>query len=225
MREGETNGSPFFCIIEQIKRNIMALIRPFRPLPNIKKMTFNQDFVDYLWYHNVFSEEEMEDINDLWEDDLSKDAEVNNASKVSKKGELRKSEVIFIKPGESDWVYDRLAQASLQANQSRFKFDVRGFQTELQLAKYRNEGFFDWHMDFGPGDISDRKLSITVQLSDPDEYEGGELQFMVNQNIITAPREKGTAIIFPSFALHRVTPVTRGERVSIVGWISGPPYK
>jgi PKHD-type hydroxylase len=80
-------------------------------------------------------------------------------------------------------------------------------------------------MDFGSGDISNRKLSITVQLSDPSEYEGGELQFMINQHIITAPKEKGTAIIFPSFALHRVTPVTKGARKSIVGWIGGPPYK
>jgi PKHD-type hydroxylase len=80
-------------------------------------------------------------------------------------------------------------------------------------------------MDFGTGELSNRKLSITVQLSDPDEYEGGELQFMVNQNIFTAPKDKGTAIIFPSFALHRVTPITKGSRKSIVGWISGAPYR
>ena len=64
-----------------------------------------------------------------------------------------------------------------------------------------------------------------MQLSSPDEYEGGEMQFMINQNIITAPKEKGTAIIFPSFALHRVTKVTSGSRKSIVGWIAGPPYR
>ncbi|MCK6649860.1 MAG: 2OG-Fe(II) oxygenase, partial [Bacteroidia bacterium] len=70
-----------------------------------------------------------------------------------------------------------------------------------------------------------RKLSISVQLSDAVEYEGGELQFMINQNIVTAPKEKGTAIIFPSFALHRVLPVTKGNRMSIVGWIAGPAYR
>ena len=73
--------------------------------------------------------------------------------------------------------------------------------------------------------ISNRKLSITVQLSDSLEYEGGELQFMINQHIMTAPKEKGTAIICPSFALHHVTPVTKGSRKFIVGWIRGPPYK
>jgi PKHD-type hydroxylase len=147
------------------------------------------------------------------------------AGKDHSRDDLRKSQVMWIRPGENDWIYEKLAQACIQTNASKYKFEILGFQTELQLANYEGNGFFEWHMDFGAGDISNRKLSITVQLSDPSEYEGGELQFMINQNIITAPKEKGTAIIFPSFALHRVTPVTKGSRKSIVGWIAGPPYK
>jgi PKHD-type hydroxylase len=203
----------------------MAIIKPFRFLPSIKRKDYNPDFADYTWFNNFFSEEEVEKIRSLWSEDLAKNAAVNNAGKEEMRDELRKSQIMFIKPGINDWIYDRLSQACIQTNTNRYKFDITGFQTELQLANYSNTDFFDWHMDFGAGDISNRKLSITVQLSDSNEYEGGDLQFMINQNIVNAPREKGTAIIFPSFALHRVTPVTKGSRKSIVGWIAGPPYK
>lgn len=203
-----------------------TIIKPFRFLPTIKKADYNYEFADYTWFNNFFNEKEVEQIRSLWSDELTVPAEVNKAGEAIARKELRKSELMWIKPGtENDWIYDRLGQACLQTNANRYKFDILGFQTELQLANYEGQGFFDWHMDFGAGDISNRKLSITVQLSSPDEYEGGELQFMINQNIITAPKEKGTAIIFPSFCLHRVTPVTSGSRKSIVGWIAGPPYK
>lgn len=203
----------------------MPVVRPFRFLPAIKKQEYNYDFADYAWFKNFFTSEQMDNIRGLWNEERVIDARVNQAGEDKDKDDLRKSRIIFIKPGEVDWVYDKLAQACIQLNSKRYKFDITGFQTELQLAKYEDGGFFDWHMDFGSGDISNRKLSITVQLSDPDEYEGGQLQFMINQRVVDAPREKGTAVIFPSFALHRVTPVTRGCRMSIVGWIAGPPYR
>lgn len=203
----------------------MAIIKPFRFLPSIKRKDINPDFADYAWFRNFFNEQEVEQIRALWSDELAKNAEVNNAGKEETRDDLRKSQIMFIKPGVNDWIYDRLSQACIQINTNRYKFEIVGFQTELQLANYSNGHFFEWHMDFGAGDISNRKLSISVQLSDSDEYEGGDLQFMINQNIVSAPREKGTAIIFPSFALHRVTHVTKGSRKSIVGWIAGPPYR
>jgi PKHD-type hydroxylase len=204
----------------------MPVIKPFRALPPIKRhREYNYEFADYVWYKGLFSTDEVAAIRSLWNDEHFQEAAVNMAGTELSRDELRKSKIMFIKPGANDWIYDRLAQASIQANTNRYKFDVLGFQTELQLANYSNNDFFEWHMDFGAGDISNRKLSISVQLSDEEEYEGGELQFMINQNIITAPKEKGTAIIFPSFALHRVLPVTKGNRMSIVGWIAGPPYK
>ena len=203
----------------------MPVVKPFRFIPTIKKQEFNYEFADYSWFKNFFNEKEVEQIRSLWNPDTAKEAEVNLAGKAYTRDELRKSQVMWIKPGANDWIYNKLGEACQQVNLNRFKFDITGFQTELQLASYEGEGFFEWHMDFGAGDISNRKLSITVQISSPDEYEGGELQFMINQNIVTAPKEKGTAIIFPSFALHRVTKVTSGCRKSIVGWIAGPPYK
>jgi PKHD-type hydroxylase len=203
----------------------MAIIRPFRSLPPIVRKEYNYDFVDYMWYKGLFNPEEVEKIRALWKPELAADAKVNSGDKDLAKDKLRQSEIMFISPSGNEWIYDKLSAACIQANTGRFKFDITGFQTQLQLASYGQRNFFDWHMDFGTGDLSNRKLSITVQLSDPDEYEGGELQFMINQDIFTATKEKGTAIIFPSFALHRVTPITKGCRKSIVGWISGPPYR
>ncbi|MEZ4934586.1 MAG: hypothetical protein R2788_20975 [Saprospiraceae bacterium] len=57
-------------------------------------------------------------------------------------------------------------------------------------------------------------MSITVQLSDENSYEGGDLQFMINQNVVTAPRKQGICGRFPSFIMHRVTPITKGKRRS-----------
>lgn len=203
----------------------MPVIRPFRSLPPIARKEFNPDFVDYMWYKELFSIEEVEQIRALWNPDLATEAKVRAGDKDLEKDKLRKSDIMFIRPAGNEWIYDKLSMACIQANTSRFKFDITGFQTELQLASYGPRHFFDWHMDFGTGALSNRKLSITVQLSDPDEYEGGELQFMINQEIYTATKEKGTAILFPSFALHRVTPITKGCRKSIVGWIAGAPYR
>ena len=126
---------------------------------------------------------------------------------------------------ENNWIYQKFAQLAISCNNERYWFDLLGFHQELQLTQYIQGDFFDWHLDFGAGEISARKLSMTVQLTDPETYEGGDLQFMINKEVINAPKEKGTIIIFPSFIMHRVTPITRGMRQSIVGWVSGPPYR
>lgn len=204
----------------------MPFVKPFKFNPSVKRKDLNFEFADYTWFTKLFNEKEVDAIRALWDAEFVRSAEVNKAGNEMTRDDLRKSKVMFIKADAvNDWIYERLGQACLQTNLNRFKFDINGFQTELQLATYDSTDFFDWHMDFGAGDISNRKLSITVQLSDPSEYEGGELQFMINQNIVDAPKEKGTAIVFPSFALHRVKPIISGSRKSIVGWIGGAPYR
>jgi PKHD-type hydroxylase len=73
--------------------------------------------------------------------------------------------------------------------------------------------------------MANRKISVVVQLSDPSDYTGGELNLNGGNGIITAPKEKNTVIIFPSFVLHRVTPVLTGIRKSLVTWVAGPPLR
>lgn len=203
----------------------MAIYKPFRQAQQIKRKDYNPDIVDYVWLTNYFKEDEVARVRNLWDEALAGNAKVNNTASVLERDDLRKSKIMFIEGGANDWIYDKLAVACIQVNTNRYKFDITGFQTALQLANYGPEDFFEWHMDFGSGNISNRKLSISVQLSDPEEYEGGDLQFMLNQKVVSAPKTKGTAIIFPSYAMHRVLPVTSGSRKSIVGWIGGAPYR
>jgi len=204
----------------------MAILKPFRQVQNIKRKPLNYDLVDNVALPGYFTDEEVERIKSLWDNDKIIEAKVSKAGEPTALDELRKSRIMFINTEkENEWIYNKLAQACLELNTMRFKFDISGFQTELQLAKYGPEDFFEWHMDYGPGEASSRKLSITVQLSDPEEYEGGDLQFLINQNALSASKKKGTAIIFPSYAVHRVLPVTSGTRQSVVGWIGGTPYR
>ncbi|MFK7932380.1 MAG: 2OG-Fe(II) oxygenase, partial [Saprospiraceae bacterium] len=195
-------------------------------IPPIYPFDFPQlvNFAEFIYYEGLFLPHEIERVNDYWQAEQKIDAPLSG--EASSKEELRKSSVIFLPPDEkSQWIYDKLGMVGLQCNNQRYFFNINGFYQELQLAEYGEGDFFNWHLDFGAGEISHRKLSISVQLTDESEYEGGDLQFMVNQNIVTAPKKKGTVIIFPSFILHRVTPITKGKRKSIVGWISGPPYR
>ena len=187
-------------------------------------LPLNNNFVEFIYFESMFLPHEVTKIRTFWDENQTIKATVTGENEY--KDELRKSSVMFIdNVPENNWIYRRLSDLAIHCNNERFNFDLLGFHQELQIAKYVEGDFFDWHLDFGPGESSIRKLSMTIQLSDPTEYEGGDLQFMINQNIVTASREKGTIVVFPSFILHRVTPITKGERQSIVGWVSGPPYR
>lgn len=104
--------------------------------------------------------------------------------------------------------------------------DLWGFAEPLQYGVYETGGHYTWHMDHGPGGKPRpvRKLSFTLQLSDPAEYEGGELEILGDQRT-AMPRDRGTLIVFPSYLSHRVKPVRSGTRRSLVGWVCGPDFR
>jgi PKHD-type hydroxylase len=187
-------------------------------------LQLKHNFAEYIYYEGLFLPHEIDRILNFWDEKQTIKATLSGDQKYN--DELRKSSVMFIEnTKENDWIYSKLAGLAINCNNERYAFDLLGFHQELQLTKYSEGNFFDWHLDFGAGEISARKLSMTVQLSDSDDYEGGDLQFMINKEIVNAPRKKGTIVIFPSFIMHRVTPITKGTRQSIVGWVSGPPYR
>lgn len=200
----------------------MELIRPFGALPELKRDEYNENFKSYIFMENFFNADEVTRIRNLWNEDSIKDGKVGEGNLNY---EIRKSKVLFINEEENSWIYDKLAMACIMVNANRYKFDISGFQTKLQLTQYGIGEFYDWHLDAGNGKSSARKLSISVQLSGEDEYEGGELEFLKAHKNASAPKTKGTAVIFPSYIGHRVLPVTSGCRMSIVGWIAGPPYR
>ena len=98
----------------------------------------------------------------------------------------------------------------------------------LQFTFYdgNEEGCYKSHIDpLNWTNPHNRKLSFVLQLSDPSEYEGGELKLYNAYEPTTIKREKGLIVFFPSYTLHEVTPVTKGERYTLVGWVHGPAFK
>jgi PKHD-type hydroxylase len=128
------------------------------------------------------------------------------------------------------WLYLEIDKLVAQANKSWFNVEYN-YLPEMQLASYRSEEqeFYKRHQDaflVSPTG-SNRKLSFSIQLSDPSTYEGSDLKFldigkMPNSENI---RAQGSVIIFPSIVFHEVTPITQGIRYSMVGWYEGPPWR
>jgi PKHD-type hydroxylase len=129
---------------------------------------------------------------------------------------------------QASWVMDRMVRLVAQANRDSFGFDLAEFAESPQVARYdaAQGAHFDWHADIGAGALAQkRKLTIVVQLSDPADYQGGTLDLRPDSAVRTAPRDRGTATIFPSFTLHRVTPLTSGTRWSLTLWSHGPAFR
>lgn len=142
---------------------------------------------------------------------------------------IRRADIAWLDDiAEAAWVMDRMVTLTAQANREAFQFDLTDFGESPQVARYTaaREGHFDWHSDIGAGQwAAKRKLTIVVQLSDPAAYDGGTLELRPDSNVTQAPRARGTATIFPSFVLHRVTPVTAGTRWSLTLWSHGPAFR
>jgi PKHD-type hydroxylase len=183
----------------------------------------NLDQTNYYWFEKGFSSEEV--------DKIVKESENFAFERATTVGDdrdsTRKSRIKWLPyDGFWEWVIDRLSNQVQEANNSIWKFDLSCILDNIQYTEYEgNGGHYDWHLDIGPGGISHRKVSIVVQLSDPSEYQGGVLQIKNGTNEFDVPLGKGNVVIFPSFLLHRVTPLTSGNRKSLVLWVGGGHYK
>lgn len=145
----------------------------------------------------------------------------------------RQAQHLFVEPGH--WVGALVSHFAHQAN-FLWRYDITGLGT-LSIIRYGEGGQFTWHVDvlaydqveypeLGAG--LERKLSVSVNLSDPEEYDGGELQFLNGTGQLFVQQEmrnRGSVAVFPSTVGHRVTPVTRGVRYALVGWMVGPPLR
>lgn len=179
----------------------------------------------WAWWEKGFSEDEL---NWLQE----KAAEAKNRAQVGgdpqdeELAKIRRSNVSWISnTPETEWVYKKLAHIASALNSQFFNFDLAGFGEAFQLTNYeaKEQGMYGWHLDFS-GTVS-RKLSLVLQLTEPANYEGGNLQILTSGEPVTLRKERGMVIAFPSYTLHQVTPVISGSRQSLVAWVSGPPFK
>ena len=127
-----------------------------------------------------------------------------------------------------DTILPRLGRDYFHSLNNKFwKYDLEDV-FEFQLIKYDIGGNYNWHCDYGtaerPGLI--RKLSMSIQLTQPEEYHGGELQVVDYSNrTITIPTHLGTVVVFDSKLPHKVWPVAWGQRISLVGWANGPRFR
>lgn len=139
---------------------------------------------------------------------------------------IRKSQVGWIQTGpDTTWIYDKLAWIVRQLNGQFFDVDLEGFVEDLQYTVYGPGGdHYGWHIDKGDTPAP-RKLSIVLHLSDPSEFDGGDLQIMTSREPQTLGKTQGLVNCFLSYVLHQVTPVTRGTRRSLVAWLSGPRFR
>jgi PKHD-type hydroxylase len=144
---------------------------------------------------------------------------------------IRKTLVAWVaRNPETEFFYRRLEEAVLAINARYFRFDLSGLAT-FQYALYGGPegGHFDWHKDYGRDAAAPqqepRKLTLSLQLSDPSDYEGCELQVRGGNQIDVAPKARGTLVCFPANVLHQVTPITRGQRRSLVVWAVGPDFR
>ena len=200
----------------------------------------------YYWYFKAAIPERIcDDIVRYGKEQKKETALTGDAGKDITKIELkniqkkRKSDVVWM---HDRWIYKEIQPYIHQANASAdWNFDW-DWSESCQFTEYKKGQFYDWHCDTHPEPYinhensnthgKQRKLSVTVSLTDPDEYEGGDLEFDFRNtdegsqpSICDEIRKKGSVIVFPSFVWHRVKPVTKGTRHSLVCWNLGYPFR
>jgi len=170
--------------------------------------------------------------------------EKNNSLSDDELKDLKKkrdSNIVWL---SEPWIYNEIHPYVHQANKNagwNFQWD---YSEACQFTKYKQDQYYGWHCDSWDGPYVDinnknyngkiRKLSVTCVLSKPEDYEGGELEFDFgtdepdkkhNVRSCTEIKTQGSLVVFPSFVRHRVKPVTKGTRYSLVIWSLGQPYK
>ena len=158
--------------------------------------------------------------------DLSKILPQEKGTVFNGRDAARESTVGWLPFDKMQPMYDDINNFIQKTNRNHFGFGDIQIREPAQITEYIKGGFYDWHTDTSVDMSSEpavRKLSMTLLLNDPSEFEGGELQIAGAKN--TKLMKQGHATIFASFLQHTITPVTRGVRRSLVMWFGGEPFK
>lgn len=181
----------------------------------------------HVYWDDFFSNEELNMIVGYCENKKLEDGVTQNKDRSD---HVRKSKVNFTEPDEENrWIFNKLNHLTDLVNNKFYRFDLIGYDS-FQFTTYKasESGHYDWHVDSIVGQPNrqghglHRKLSMTLLLN--DDFEGGDFEVNLSKPEKVNVR-KGRAIFFPSFVLHRVTPVTKGTRKSLVIWVEGPRWK
>lgn len=181
----------------------------------------------FVWWENGFTDQELDW---LQERAIKADqrAQVGGELQRDELAKIRRSHVSWLeKNQDTAWVFQKLGHIASSLNAQYFRFDLTGFGENIQLTNYdqSEQGMYGWHLDYGGKVGPSRKLSLVLQLTDPSQYEGGNLQVATGGQPQNIRKQRGLVAAFPSYVLHQVTPVTSGNRQSLVAWVSGPAFK
>ena len=185
----------------------------------------------YMTKEDFLSAGAINTIIDYSKDKLSAARIGLDPSNDSHNANIRNASSCWLSVDRFDWLYQQLEILIKDFNWLNFKFTLHG----MELANYleyhagtkdevdeHGHGKYVKHIDGGFN--SNRKLTFSIQLSDPSEYEGGDLLLWDAHEPMLIPKKKGQIVLFPSSVMHEVTPVTRGTRRSLVGWVHGPQW-
>lgn len=188
---------------------------------------FENDAVQtWAYWDNLFSQTECERIIQIGNSKYIEAAKVGGASGGVVDQDIRNSKVSWLFPGDNmTWVFERVTGAVLSLNQQFFNFDLTGMVEGFQFTKYEAPGGnYGRHVDRGMMGAP-RKLSLTIQLNPSSDFEGGGFALYESEKPVEPPMQQGKMVVFPSYVLHEVKPVTKGVRYSLVCWVTGKPFK
>jgi len=186
---------------------------------------------DICWWEGFLSDDDINYIlaRSEWHD--HNDAQIGGGDQGIVDKEKRRTNISWMGVDKNNQhIWEKITNTVWSANRQFFQFDLTGCYELAQLGTYtqHDQGHYDWHTDtsLSASNSPYRKLSMSLLLSDPSEFEGGELQVKYgSDDIKQLEQKKGRAWFFPSWMLHRVTPVTKGIRRSLVLWVGGPGFK
>lgn len=181
--------------------------------------TYNSEFRPDL----MFSKEECAKIISIADQKYGHKSLVGGGEDSAYRKEVREVDTYEIDLNDDTaWIFNKIASAVGTANAEHYRYNLLGITHSLQLLHYKgeDEGHYEWHIDAGPGESATRKISISAPLN--TGYEGGKLILNNNGVIMEGCEEPGSMTLFPSFMLHKVEKITRGERWALVAWIHGP---
>ncbi len=187
-----------------------------------------EEVPSYLTWHGGLSIKECKAIVKLFEDNETEKAVINDNEYNP---EIRDTGIYWIpQTDENHWIYEKVIKLGKMINEKFFHYDLvwEARNNPMSILRYQEGQHFDWHLDkFETGFHSDgiRKLTLATQINDPTEYEGGECEVWHEPTPSEAPKEISMTSIFDSRMLHRVKPVTKGVRYSLIYWFIGPSWR
>lgn len=229
-------------VVEVIGEDTPAVNPEFLPKPTADVASSFNWWLDlttnenWAYVHDMFTKEECEQIIEIGTSGIDATpltygqvgGGAQGSPSVEETVKVRRSPIAWIRSDvqSNRWIFERLTNHIVGINKQFFNYDLTDIQS-LQFTRYDGSegGFYGKHIDMMYQGTGTRKLSVSVQLSDGGDYEGGDLLLHTRDDPERPFKQQGTGIFFPSWTLHEVSPVTKGIRYSLVAWIQGPRFK